>query len=205
MNLRDLTPDELRAVVEQWFADSPGNRTYNNVRDISTDQVYAAIQNNYRLVQNVNTQFQQTFGEMLGQGLAQNIGAAELAKNIITAAADGTLDIKALEVTDKNGNTRTISLQTRAKTIARTENNRLFEDTKRQTAEELLDDPIGIARTVGDRDVRSKHQLWEGYAMPLSAWETASDRPGKKPNCRCTLRIVPRDAYKGTIHTSLPF
>ena len=199
MALSDLSIAELQGVVEQLFVEQ-GLQEYYDISEIATYQVQAALNRDFALIQDFDRQMGAYLGERLATAIATKQSPIDLRKELIK---DGK--IQALTITDKNGVQRTISADTRAATIARTELFKSYEETKAETAAEIMDEPIGIAKTAGDSKVRDNHQEWNGWAMPLSAWDAADDRPGKMPNCRCTLRITERRRFNGEINDSLPF
>lgn len=199
LELREMSIDQLRNVVEQMFVEA-GLQEFFDIAEISVFQVQAELARNDRLIKDMDAKMGQIVNESVAVAIATKQSPLELKQSLMESGK-----LKALKITDKNGVERTITADTRAQTIARTELFRSYEETKAQSAKEVLDEPIGIAKTANDSEVRKKHQLWEGWAMPLDTWQTAKDKPGKQPNCRCTLRITERRRYKGEINDSLPF
>jgi hypothetical protein len=204
MALKDLSYDELKALTAQWFAESKISE-WGDLEEVSVMQIKQALNADYDLIRKISADTKSFIGEIIAENIAGRGGVSGIRDNIIEASETGQLELNSLRIVDKNGVVRIIPMQTRAKTIARTELFRNLENDKMQSAQSALSDPVGIAKAVLDKTTRSTHSLWNDWAMRLDDWARAKDRPGKKPNCRCTLKIMESRKYNGTIHEGLPF
>jgi len=198
-----LRQEDLDERIEQWFAEA-GVGEFFDIAEISRAQVELALNRNFSLINQVDRDMSAVIGQTIARAIATKSSPADLKKELIRLNTQGDLELTALEITDKNGVKRVIGLETRLNTIARTELFKTEEDTKIQTSEELLDDPVGTAKTARDKSVRPRHKAWQGWTMKLSDWMKAPDRPGQLPNCRCTLIIDETSEFKGTLHKTLP-
>lgn len=194
MALRDLDDDELDDMVSQWFTEA-GLAEWHDIAAVSMASVKMALNSNYELIQKINQDTASAIGEKLAEAISKQMTPAQLKKQIMTV--DGLTSLV-------GANGRVYSLEERAATIARTELFRTYEEDKTTMAKEMLTDPIGIAQTAQDGSVRDSHRTWQDWAMRLDDWDKAPDKPGKMPNCRCTLIVMEAADYEGEIHDKLP-